>query len=294
MPMVRRSLACGILITGMQLGAIAAGSITGILLENTTWRSIFILYSIPGIVWVLWFWNRFRDDPAQARNVNRAELAIIQDEHHQSLSEGSHRPTPWHRIAQNLSVWLLSGQQICRSAGYVFFVFWFPTFLQETRGITVKDSGYLQALVFSGTLLGGLLGGGLADLIWRRTNSLRLSRSGVGTMFLLGCAVLIVAAWFVESTGLAVALLTVGSLFAALAGPCAFSASIDIGGRYTPQVFGIMNMMGNFSAAACPVLVGVFFDWTANWNLVLLLFAGIYLTGALCWVLIDPSEQVVE
>ena len=82
------------------------------------------------------------------------------------------------------------------------------------------------------------------------------------------------------------------SLFAALAGPCAFAATIDIGGRRVPQVFGLMNMCGNLAAAACPVLVGWLFARTANWNLVLLLFAGVYLAGAIGWLFVNPRRPV--
>jgi ACS family glucarate transporter-like MFS transporter/ACS family D-galactonate transporter-like MFS transporter len=174
----------------------------------------------------------------------------------------------------------------------MFFASWFPTFLQKTRDVSISDSGNLQALVFSGTLVGGLCGGMLTDWIWRRTASLRISRSGVGAAALASCGLLILAAWFVESVTLAVLLLTAGSVCAALAGPCAFSAAIDMGGRHVPPVFGIMNMTGNLAAAACPVLVAWLFDWTANWDLVLLLFAAVYLVGAFSWLLVDPSKRI--
>jgi len=172
----------------------------------------------------------------------------------------------------------------------MFFASWFPTFLQETRGVSIKESGYLQGLVLAGTLTGCLLGGIVTDWIWRRTKSLRLSRSGVGASVLGACALLILAAWFVQSSSLAVALLALGALFAALAGPCAFSATIDIGRTHVPQVFGLMNMCGNFAAALSPILIGIFFQWTDNWNLVLLLFALVYFTGAVCWIFINPKR----
>jgi ACS family glucarate transporter-like MFS transporter/ACS family D-galactonate transporter-like MFS transporter len=174
----------------------------------------------------------------------------------------------------------------------MFFASWFPTFLQETRGVSVQQSGYLQALVFSGTMAGCLSGGLLTDWIWSRTGSLRLSRAGVGSAFLFCCSLLILSAWFVESTLLAVAFLSLGAFFAALAGPCAFSATIDIGGEHVPQVFGLMNMTGNFAAAACPVLVAELFQWTSNRTLVLLVFAGIYLVGACSWALVDCRRKL--
>ncbi|MCA9012234.1 MAG: MFS transporter, partial [Planctomycetaceae bacterium] len=188
----------------------------------------------------------------------------------------------------------LCGQQICRASGYMFFASWFPTFLQETRGVSVAKSGYLQGLVFAGTLAGCIFGGIMTDWIWRRTGGLSLSRSAVGAASLGACSFLILVAWFVKSPELAVALLTLGSFFAALAGPAAFAAVIDIGGPRVPQVFGLMNMIGNFAAAACPFVVGKLFELTTNWNLVLLLFAGVYFAGAVCWVFVNPPRQAIK
>ena len=89
-------------------------------------------------------------------------------------------------------------------------------------------------------------------------------------------------------------MMAVGAFFAALAGPCAFATTIDIGGPRVPQVFGVMNMFGNFAAASCPVLVAMFFQWTDDWNAVLLLFAGVYLIGAVCWLFVDPLKHIED
>ena len=292
-PLARRTLACGVLAMGMQIGAISAGILTGPLIAVMGWRWVFVAYAVPGFLWAGAFLIRFRDDPKSDPKVNQAELALIAAKRTKESSPvRSSTPTPWAAIARNPAIWFLCGQQICRASGYMFFASWFPTFLQQTRGVSVENSGYLQAMVFAGTLTGCLCGGLLTDWIWQRTGNLRLSRSGVGATFLFGCAMLILAAWFVESTLLAVALLSFGALFAALAGPCAFSATIDIGGEHVPQVFGLMNMMGNFAAAACPILVAELFEWTSNWTLVLLVFAGIYLAGACFWALVDCRRQI--
>ncbi len=95
-----------------------------------------------------------------------------------------------------------------------------------------------------------------------------------------------------QNATLAVALLALGAMLAALAGPCALAATIDIGGPRVPQVFGVMNMSGNLAAAACPVLIGKLFQWTSNWNLVLLMFAGVYVVGAICWIFVNPQQHI--
>ena len=297
MPLARRSISCGILCTGMQFGAIAAGVLTGYLLTPIGWRWVFIVFAIPSIIWALLFYVRFWNDPKKDPSVNSAELALIEVDRENELADTdseSHEPTPWRAVASNSSMWFLCGQQIFRAAGYMFFATWFPTFLQETRGVSIADSGSLQGLVFAATLIGSLGGGLLVDWIWKKTNSLRLSRSGVGVVFISLCGGLILGAYFVHEISFAITLLTAGAFCAAMAGPSAFSVTIDIGGKHIPQIFGVMNMSGNFAAAACPVIVGYLFEWSSNWNLVLVLFAVVYFAGALCFAFVNPAKKITS
>lgn len=291
-PLARRSFSCGILAMGMQIGAIAASALAGMLLAPVGWRWVFLIFAAPGIVWTIFFVARFRDSPQAARRVNVAELSLIRAGKDERPSKAGPEPVPWRAAAGNPALWLLCGQQICRASGYMFFATWFPTFLQETRGVSIANSGLFQALIFGATLAGSLGGGALTDYIWKRTGSLRASRSGIGATCLGLTGLLIFGAFVVTSLPAAMALLTAAAFLAALAGPCAFAATIDISGRHVPPFFAVMNMSGNFAAAATPVAVGALFAWTANWNLVLVVFAGIYLLGALSWVFVDPARKI--
>jgi ACS family D-galactonate transporter-like MFS transporter len=291
MPLSERSFACGVLAAGMQLGAIAASCLTGALVEDVGWRWVFAIFGLPGFLWTVAFLLRFYDRPEQDPKVGAEELGIITGDrtHTAAKVDDSAAPQSFWILAQQPAVLWLCGQQMCRAAGYMFFASWFPTFLQKTRDISVEQSGYLQALVLGGSLAGSLCGGMLTDWVWRTTGSFRMSRSLVGGGFLTLCAGLILLAWFVESASLAVALLATGALVAGLAGPSALAATIDLGGQRVPQIFGLMNMTGNIAAAACPIVVGKLFEFTENWNLVLVLFAGVYLLGAVCWAFIRPA-----
>jgi ACS family glucarate transporter-like MFS transporter/ACS family D-galactonate transporter-like MFS transporter len=295
MPLTQRSIACGIFGAGMQLGAIAAGGITGAMMAPFGWRLVFLAFAVPGILWTIGFLARFRDDPAEVLPPNSSELALIRagrSSEVSTLQNSAGELGELLAIVRSPAMCWLCGQQICRSAGYMFFASWFPTFLQKTRGVSVEESGYLQSVVQVGPLLGCISGGLLTDFIWRRTGSLRVSRSGVGAASLGICSIAMLGAWSVESTEVAVSLLALAAFCAAFAGPCAFAATIDIGGPRVPQVAGMMNMTGNFAAGACPVLVGRLFQLTENWNLILLLFAGAFLLGAICWLFVNPQRSI--
>lgn len=293
-PMSQRALGCGLLAVGMQTGAIAASFLTGTLLLFMSWRWTFALFALPSLLWAIVFYARFRNSPQQCPKVNGAELQrILADKPTTQINGNSGKPAPrmnWRDVARNPAIWLICGQQICRASGYMFFASWFPTFLQKTRGVSLLESGILQGWVFTGALAGSLLGGWVTDWIWNRTKSLWLSRSGVGSFALGICGLLILLGWFTEDARTAVGILALGSFFAAFAGPCTFSTTIDIGGAHVPQMLGLVNMSGNLAVAACPVLIGILVDQTGSWDLILVLFSALYLTGALCWLLVGPQR----
>lgn len=292
MPLKERALSCGVLGAGMSIGAIAAGALAGRWIETLGWRLILVLFGIPGIIWAIGFWIWFRDRPSQVSSVNSSELALIgagRAPATASPNTDQSEPLELLAIARSPVVWWLCGQQICRAAGVMFFLSWFPTFLQNTRGVSVEKSGYLQGAVLTGGLVGGILGGWVTDWIWKKTGNLRFSRSGIGAGALGICSVVILCAWFVQSTEAAVALLTFGLFIAAVSGPCTFAAAIDIGGARVPQVSGMINMSGNFAAAICPLVVGKLHE---NWNIILPLFAGVFLVGAICWLFVNPQRPI--
>jgi len=296
MPTSRRAFSTASLGAAMQLGATAAAVMTGYLIIIIHWRWVFILYSFPGVLAGIWFYIHFRNLPDENVSINQAELNIIREGQGEAAKPPVQRaePTPWLTIVLRPTMWFLCSQQVFRTAGYMFFASWFPTFLQESRNVSISDSGFLQGTVFIASLVGGLTGGAVVDWIWIRTGSLRWSRQGMGIGCLSLCGLLILAAYFVNDAGPCVLLMAAGAFFAAMSGPCAFAATIDMGGKHIPQVFALMNMSGNFSAAACPILVATFVNATDNWNLVVVLFALIYFAAAVCWAFVNPTVKLTE
>ena len=75
-----------------------------------------------------------------------------------------------------------------------------------------------------------------------------------------------------------------------------WSATIDIGGRQTALVMGVMNMAGCLAMIILPTLLGNWFNQIrttgGNWNLVIYLHAGFYFTAALSWLAVNPNRNV--
>jgi len=292
-------LANGFLGASMAIGGAAAGYVTGLLLETWgwSWQAIFLLYSLPGILWAAAFWICFRDTPEEYA---RPEPALVDplgpsfDKIANTTDNTKTRPEPppWLAMLTSPAMFWIAGQQFFRGAAFIFFASWFATYLQETRGVTPGQSGFFTMLPLLGNVLGSLLGGHSSDLLLEGTRSRWLARSGLAGGSLALCGALVFGAYFVADPWLAVLLISAGSLFSAVAGPCAYSITIDMGGKHVATVFSLMNMSGNVGAALFPLVVPLLKDWSGSWDSVLLLFVGIYFCGSLCWFFLQPEGTI--
>ncbi len=294
----QRGIASGWIAAFQQVGGILATSLVGALLIIIDWRWILVLFSLPGILWAWKFYQWFRDRPEDHRAVNEQELAIIRGPAAAVKSEPETIPqnnsTPWLEMIFSPAMWWICGQQFFRGAGYIFYATWFPTFLQETRHVSVPKSGFLTSLPILGSLLGALLGGFVSDMILRKTGSRRWARQGVAITGMISCAGFIFAAYFVHNAVAAVLIISAGAFCAALAGPAGYALTIDMGGKHVATVFATMNMSGNIGAFIFPVVVPYLLKLPGGWDLVLVVFGLVYLAAALCWALLNPNGTVFE
>jgi nitrate/nitrite transporter NarK len=194
----------------------------------------------------------------------------------------------------SVSVWAYCIQAFFRAYGYEFFTTWCPAFLENAYHLSKEQAGELTTWPLLAFGVGGVLGGVIVDALLSRSGSRWISRSGTAIVGLVVCALCMAAATQVGSPFLVAALLSVGCLFASLAGPATWAAGMDLGGPYTPVLFGVMNMIGNIGSYFCPIQVGRLFDHieqtSGDWNLVLWLFVAIHAAGAVAWVFVNPPR----
>jgi MFS transporter, ACS family, D-galactonate transporter len=183
---------------------------------------------------------------------------------------------------------------MCRAAGYMFFTSWFATYFQETRGVSIAHSGFLNMLPLLAVVIGGMLGGAMSDWLLERTGSRDVARRWMGTACLLACAALIFWALMLKDALAAVLVISAGSFFSALAAPCAYTLTIDMGGPHVATVNATMNMMGNLGAWAFPIAVPWLLARFGSWDAVLVVFGALYVVGAGFWLLLKPEGTVFE
>lgn len=296
LPMTRWALGSGMLSSFMSLGGALSALLAGSLAQELSWRALFVVFSLPGVIWgVVFFWW-FRDIPAEHSSTNLSEHRLIaagqSDPTETTNAKSVSTPVPWLTMLANRSMWAICGQQFFRAAAYIFFATWFPTYLEETRGVSLKQAGLLTSLPLVAVVLGSPLGGIASDWLLSRTGNRRVSRCWLSASSLSLCAALIIGAYFVLDARLAVLVISAGSFCAAFGGVSAYTITMDLGGRHVATVFSVMNMCGNIGAALFPPLVGRWVDATGRWNEVLLIFAAMYIAAAACWMSLNPRRMI--
>lgn len=289
-PPTERAFASGSLGASLSIGAAVGALLTGLWVGSLGWRLLFALFAVPIFLWSVAFVWWFRERPADHPWVNAGELAVLRGSQPAPLAVKE--PTPWGRLLVSFPMWCICGQQFFRAAAYMFYTSWFATYLRDTREVSVAMAGALNSLLLYGVVIGSLTGGLLSDAILARTGNRRLARAGVGVASLIGGAACILIARPIADATLAVAVLSAGAVVSSLAAPCAYAITIDMGGRHVAPVFATMNMVGNFGAMLFPAVVPWVVGADRNWDRVLLLFAGIHITAAVFWALLDPRGTV--
>jgi MFS family permease len=282
-PETERARATGLLAAGMTIGGALAPILAGLILEALSpwaiaigvdrWRILLATYSLPGIAWTIIF------------------LAIVSarklpDTDRQSAPRV---PIQWSRMFRSMPMILLCSQQFFRAAGMVFFMTWFPTFLQKTRDVSLLGSGVLTTVAGVGGVIGSLTGGFFSDWLLKKTGRPRLSRQGIAVLGMGACSFLIILSFFAQSVHQSVALISLGAFCATFGGVSGYTVAISFGGRNVATVFSTMNMFGNIGAALFPITAGWLVARTNDWNLILFLFAGVMAIDAVCWVLMNPK-----
>jgi sugar phosphate permease len=301
-PLHRRGFVSSIVGVSMSIGGAVTMSLTGNLMETFHWRNIFQMYSLVGIVFAIGFYAFFRSKPYQHSWVNDKELELIRGEINVSIAQKLEESQQTEHISVDVllrsgNLWAISIQSFFRAAGYNFFVTFFAAFLEYVYHIKPKQAAEYSTWPLLGVVGGGLIGGWLIDSLFRRTGNKRISRCAVAVGALSFTALLTLASTRTSSLQDFVVVISLGAMFSGMAGPSAWTATLDASGVHTSVIVGIMNMAGCISGFVATPLLGWLIDeikdTNGNWNLVIYLHVAYFLAAAISWIFVRPDKLIV-
>jgi MFS family permease len=244
------------------------------------WRWGFVALAVLGVTWVAFFLPWFRNDPAEHKSVNAAELELLESSRKLVLHDHG---MPWYRLLLQRDIGFLGLQYFFFSYTWYFYVTWLPSWLQQARGLTALESAGYAMMPLAAGGLGSIVSGFLP---------LSIPRKWLAVGGFLGSAILICFIPNVPGVVLPMVLMAAASFCGDLTMPISWNTCVEIGKQYTATVSSTMNMLGNFAGFVGPVVFGFILQNTDNnWSIVMYTMAAAALGSAICWLFIDPARD---
>jgi len=282
----------GIFFAGAHLVGGLTPMLIVVLLPFTHWRAIFVLFGAVGFVWVVIWRSWFRDDPSQHPAVSRAEL-----DHIVALRPADTEHTAgwsyWARLCRSRNMIALSVMYIPNCMIFYFCITWLPTYLQQRHGFDATTLGFFSGLPLLVSVPSDLFGGLVTDRIAARYG-LRIGRCGVGGIAYVIAGVALLAAAASSGPVMAAVLIALATALTMFTLGAAWGTVIEVGANHVGVVGATMNTTGNLISMLNPLIVAYSVQWFGSWSIPLYLMGGLFLLGAICWMIIDPTRPVFE
>jgi MFS transporter, ACS family, glucarate transporter len=245
--------------SGLSLGQAALGPIVTALIVAYGWReACYILAPFGVVVGIWWYWYA-RDLPVQHPAITPEEIAFI-DRGRAKVEAAA--PGTWRKALLERDVLILAASYFCLN--YVFFMFsqWLFTYLVESRGFSMLESGFLYALPFIAGAVLTVVGGVVCDQLCQRLGP----RAGCRITAMSGLVLvggLMLAGAYANDPYVAVALLSLCFGFTLFADTTYWAACTYATGENTMSATGVLNFGGNLPSLLAP-LIGLMID-RAGW-----------------------------
>lgn len=260
------------------------------------WEMSFYISGLVGIVFGIYWLIAYRD-PQHSKRVNEAELALIrQGGGYGSASQGTDSRVDWpsvRYILRQRTTWGLFIAQFAASSTLYFFLTWFIVYLEKGLHLSIDKAGIGAMFPYLMAMAGVLCGGTLSDLLLKRGRSRTFARKlPVMTGMLLTCSIALVN-FFQESPAIAIAILSV-AFFANAFSNLGWVVCSDVIPRHLiGTIGGFLNIFGNLSGIASPIIIGVILQRTQNFQYAMWYIAAVALAGFLAYLFLVGKIEVM-
>lgn len=289
-PPKERALAVGFFNSGANIGALIAPAIIPPLALVFGWRAAFIIIGLLGIVWfVAWvFIYRPADksaslaDDASAADIAQAETTPA-------------TPAPnWRTLLKYRETWAFIIGKFLTDPIWWFYLFWLPKWLNEARGLDMRQLGLPLVVIYTITIIGSVGGGWLSSTLLRRGATVNRARKTAMLVCAL-CALPVVTVSGIDHLWAAV--IVIGLAAAAHQGWSAnlFTTVSDLFPQRTvASVVGLGGMAGSIGAILFSEVIGRVLERSGHYWSLFAIGGLAYLTALTAIHLLTPRMEVAK
>ncbi len=172
-PPQERSFAGGVFTSGASVGAILAGPLVSSIAGYWGWRAAFLLTGGLGFLWLAGWWSLTRTPPGSSSSPRREDASQAECE---QLGTGGRMR--WVDLLRFRQVWAITIARFLEEPAFWIWIFWLPKYIEDKRGLSGVQTGWLLTQPFLALDLGYLSGGWIAGRLMRRGWSARRVAAG--------------------------------------------------------------------------------------------------------------------
>jgi ACS family hexuronate transporter-like MFS transporter len=168
-PPAERGLAWGIYTAGAMVGATLAPPLIGGVALTYGWRAAFWVTGAAGLLWmVAWLWIHPREAKLAGTTTTAVATGATAIEGMAAPAVAPHEGGLWGALLRDRTLWMLMLSRALADPVWYFYLFWFPKYLNDQRGMTLAAVASLAWVVYLAADVGSLGGGAISSALVKR------------------------------------------------------------------------------------------------------------------------------
>ena len=276
-PANERGLATAIFNTGTFAGPAVAAPLVAWLLLKVGWRTSFLLTGSVGFIWVV-LWLKFFRVPAECSWLPEDERNYILTQ-----SDSQAKPAPPKGALLSLlgrkTMWGLFFTQGCCAYTMLLFLFWLPSYLVDSRHMSLVKAGWYTSVPYIVAVPLGLLAGKLSDSLLTHEDVKQGKRRTLLMVFILASSVVLLTNMVANQYALLFLVsMSLTCISSALSLNIALTNDLTWNAEMVGTATGFLILGGNVFGSLVPIATGYIVKWTGSFNL------AFYVAGVLLFV----------
>jgi MFS transporter, ACS family, D-galactonate transporter len=277
----QRAIATSIFDSGSRVGSALSIPLVALIISMLGWKASFVITGLLGVLWIIGWLVIYRS-PAHGDMTGATDVVPPQQSRTGAVE------ATWGSLFRHRTVWGMMLGFFCLNFVIYFFITWFPSYLVQTRGFSLKSLGTLGMVPALISIPGGWLGGLISDALYRRGWSLTASRKTCMVGGMLLSSVITLSA-FTSNVYLMLAFFGIayGSLAFAAASIWSLPADVAPTPHHVASLSGIQNFASNLAGIVITTFTGMMVALTkGSFTIPLVVAGGFCFLGAFSYLVI--------
>jgi sugar phosphate permease len=280
-PANERGLATAIFNAGTFAGPAFSAPLVAWLLLKVGWRESFMLTGAVGFVWVI-LWLKIFHVPSKCPWLPKEELNYILAQSDSQSKAATPPKGALFLLLGRKTMWGLFLTQGCCAYTMLLFLFWLPSYLVQSRHMSLTKASWFTAVPYLVAVALGMLIGKLSDSILTHEAIKQGKRRTLLIVFILLSSVVLLTN-MVNNEYLFLVLVSIAltCISSALSLNIAMTNDLVWNPNMVGTALGFSIVGGNIFGSFVPVVTGYIVKWTGNFDLAFYIAGGLLFVAAL-------------